>query len=68
MTETSVGVSSALPKTVRYFISNEGTFLRKVLPMHENKIGHVEKHKEKFPNQTNIFDFVEDVKINVERV
>lgn len=68
MTETAIGVIEDLPKTVRYHIANDGVFLRKMLPMHVNKQGLVEKHKEKFPNQTNIFDLIDDVKVEPERI
>ncbi len=61
-------VITELPKTNRYFVSNEGVFLRKILPPLEDKKGTVEKIKELTPNQMSIFDIVEDVRVDKERV
>jgi hypothetical protein len=52
-------------KTNRYFVSNEGVRLRKILPPDENKKDILELEP---ANQLNIFDFVEDVKVEKERV
>jgi len=51
-------------KTNRYYVSNEGVYLRKVLPPDVNKKDILELQPS---NQTNIFDFIDDVKIDVER-
>lgn len=52
-------------KTNRYFVSNDGVRLRKILPPDENKKDALELEP---ANQLNIFDIVEDVKINKYRV
>ena len=51
-------------KTNRYYVSNEGVYLKKVLPPDVNKKDSLELQP---ANQTNIFDIVKDVKIDVER-
>lgn len=50
-----------LGKTNRYFVSNKGVKLRKELPPDKNKKDDIIKHKDKFPNQMNLFDFTDDV-------
>ena len=52
-------------KTNRYFVSNDGVRLRKVLPPDENKKDILELEP---ANQLNIFDIIEDVKIEKQRV
>ena len=52
-------------KTNRYFVSNDGVRLRKVLPPDANKKDVLELEP---ANQLNIFDIVEDVKIEKQRV
>jgi len=52
-------------KTNRYFVSNDGVSLRKILPPDENKKDALELEP---ANQLNIFDIVEDVKIDKHRV
>jgi hypothetical protein len=59
---------TSLPKTNRYFVSNKGVRMRKILPPDTNVIGTVEKHKQKFPNQMSIFDITEDVLVDKERI
>lgn len=50
-----------LSKTTRYYISNKGYMLYKIMPPLEIKtIDEVTKHKIKNPNQVNLFDFIED--------
>jgi hypothetical protein len=56
-----------LPKTVRYYMSKSGISIRKILPPDPNKKGDIEREKEKHPNQLSMFDFVEDVRIDLER-
>jgi len=51
-------------KTNRYYVSNEGVYLRKVLPPDVNKKDVLELQP---TNQTSIFDVIDDVKIDVER-
>jgi hypothetical protein len=52
-------------KTNRYFVSNDGVRLRKVLPPDANKKDVLELEP---ANQLNIFDIVEDVKVEKQRV
>ena len=56
-----------LPKTVRYYMSKSGMSIRKILPPDPDKKGDVERMKDKYPNQLSMFDFVEDVRIDLER-
>jgi len=57
----------SLSKTVRYYMSKSGVSIRKILPPDPNKKGDIERVKEKHPNQLSMFDFVEDVRIDLER-
>ncbi len=54
-----------LGKVVRYYISNKGSQLMKILPpLAKNTITKTEIHKQKVDKaQTNLFDFVEDVQV-----
>tara|TARA_R110002020_G_scaffold79419_9_gene199117 strand:+ start:1380 stop:3320 length:1941 start_codon:yes stop_codon:yes gene_type:complete len=52
-------------KTNRYFVSNDGVRLRKVLPPDANKKDVLELEP---ANQLNIFNIVEDVKVEKQRV
>lgn len=61
-------IIKSLPKTNRYFVSNKGVRMRKVLPPDTNKLGATDKFKQQYPNQMNIFDIVEDVVIDKNRV
>jgi hypothetical protein len=56
-----------LPKTVRYYMSKSGMSIRKILPPDPNKKGDIERFKEKHPDQLSMFDFVDDVRIDLER-
>lgn len=51
-----------LGKVVRYYVSNKGSQLMKILPpLEKNTITKTEIHKQKVDkNQVNLFDFVED--------
>ncbi|MEM4711371.1 MAG: hypothetical protein QXL18_05485 [Candidatus Woesearchaeota archaeon] len=50
-----------LSKTTRYYISNDGYMLFKIMPpLEKNKIDDVNKSKKLNPNQINMFDFIED--------
>lgn len=56
-----------LQKINRYYISNEGKTLMKVMPPLD-KLTETEKHKLKInPNQMDLFDFVDDVKVQLDR-
>lgn len=61
-------IKAPLPKTNRYYVSNEGVYLKKVLPPNPNAKDILEIHREKFPNQLDMFHFVEDVSEGKERV
>lgn len=50
-----------LTKTTRYYISNDGYILFKIMPpLEKNTIDSLTKAKELNPDQLNIFDFIED--------
>jgi hypothetical protein len=56
-----------LQKTNRYYVSKEGKKLMKIMPPLD-KLTYTEKHKLKVnPNQMDLFDFVEDVRVDLER-
>lgn len=54
-----------LARMNRYYVSNNGVeLIKKLPPLPKNKITETDKHKEKHPNQMNIFDIVEDVLVD----
>ncbi len=57
-----------LPNMTRYFISNSGNqLIKKLPPLEKNYLTETDKFKNKYdPNQLNIFDEIEDVKIDPE--
>jgi hypothetical protein len=57
-----------LPKTNRYFVSNNGVELLKVLPPNMNAKDNIAEHREKYPNQLDLFMFDDDVIERKERV
>lgn len=66
--EYGVIISEPLQKVNRYFISSDSNkILMKTMPPLA-KLTETEKHKIKVnPNQSNIFDFVDDVKVEIDR-
>jgi hypothetical protein len=56
----------SLSKNVRYYVSNDGVDLVKIMPRgkKENKLA---KYRDKHPNQLDIFQFVDDVIINKDK-
>jgi len=61
-------VINDLPKTNRYFVANQGVELLKVLPPNMNAKDCIAEHREKYPNQLDLFMFDEDVIVRKERV
>lgn len=60
-------IKEPLQKTNRYYVSNEGKTLMKIMPPLK-KLTYTEKHKQTVnPNQVDLFDFVEDVQVDFER-
>ncbi len=64
-TKGTVITNKALSKVTRYYVSKQGNQLIKILPpLEKNFKTETDKFKEKHPNQTNMFDFIEDVKVD----
>lgn len=57
-------IDTQLDKMTRYYVSNSGVeLIKKLPPLEKNKLTDTDKHKIKFPNQLNIFDEIDDVRI-----
>ena len=53
-----------LYKVTRYYVSNNGSqLIKKLPPLEKNYLTHTEKVRQLTPNQINIFDIVEDIKV-----
>lgn len=61
-------IINALPKTNRYFISNTGVELLKVLPPNMNAKDNIAEHRKKYPNQLDLFMFDDDVIVHEDRI
>lgn len=61
-------IEESLSKMNRYYVSNIGVeLIKKLPPLEKNFLTETDKYKLKFdPNQMNIFDIIEDVKVNAE--
>lgn len=60
-------IREPLQKTNRYYVSKEGKTLMKIMPPLE-KLTYTEKYKQTVnPNQVDLFDFVEDIRVDPER-
>lgn len=57
-----IQIDQDLPKTNRYYVSNVGLNLMKILPPNPNAKDRLLEHREKYPNQLDMFHFVEDPK------
>ncbi len=61
-------IEEPLSKMNRYYVSNTGVeLIKKLPPLEKHYLTETDKYKLKFdPNQMNIFDIIEDVKIDAE--
>jgi len=54
-----------LYKVTRYYVSNNGSeLIKKLPPLEKNYLTNTEKIKQSTPNQTDIFDIIEDIKVD----
>ena len=59
-------INTSLPKTNRYFVSNNGVYLKKILPPLEGK-DPIENYRKNNPQQLDLFHFTDDVVIEKPR-
>ena len=58
-------IDEPLAKMNRYYVSNDGVELVKIMPPLEKAyITNTDKHRQTVPNQINIFDIIEDVTVD----